>query len=73
MLCAYLLWAREYTKAEEAMAFMELLVLKMEGITIPSQQRFVRYFESLVTYHNDMDAKRLNSNSPNGFSPMYLM
>ena len=42
------------------------------GITIPSQQRFVRYFESLVTYHNDMDAKRLNSNSPNGFErPMY--
>ena len=73
MLCAYLLWAREYTKAEEAMAFYGVARTENgRGITIPSQQRFVRYFESLVTYHNDMDAKRLNSNSPNGFErPMY--
>jgi hypothetical protein len=68
MICSYLLWAREYTSADDALAFYGLARTDNgKGVTIPSQRRFVQYFEFLVGHHDSVDETRATSSSPTGF------
>jgi phosphatidylinositol-3,4,5-trisphosphate 3-phosphatase/dual-specificity protein phosphatase PTEN len=49
MICALLLYCSRYTSADECMQFYgEKRTLNGKGVTIPSQRRFVRYFERFL-------------------------
>jgi len=45
MICSYLLYAKEWKTAQEAMSFYGMARTKnMKGVTIPSQIRYINYF-----------------------------
>ena len=49
LICCYLVWSGDCTSAAEALAlFGRMRTHNGKGVTIPSQQRYVRYTEQLV-------------------------
>jgi len=49
MICCYLIWCKQYATADKALQFYaEQRTLNQKGVTIPSQQRAVRYLEALL-------------------------
>jgi phosphatidylinositol-3,4,5-trisphosphate 3-phosphatase and dual-specificity protein phosphatase PTEN len=49
MISAFLLWSESYTSADQAMHFFATQrTLNAKGVTIPSQQRYVRYFQHFL-------------------------
>jgi len=49
MIACYLLYCREFRRAEEALKFFgEKRTMNGRGVTIPSQQRYVHYFERVL-------------------------
>ncbi|KAJ0400003.1 hypothetical protein ATCC90586_004800 [Pythium insidiosum] len=63
MICAYMLYTRTWRSAHGALSFFAVArSLKQEGVTIPSQRRFVEYFSAMceraATDADDDDAAR---------------
>ena len=57
MICAYLLYAKECRTAEEALHhFGQRRTSDGKGVTIPSQIRYVRYFEQALRHQPDEKA-----------------
>uniref|UniRef100_A0A7R9UGF2 Phosphatidylinositol-3,4,5-trisphosphate 3-phosphatase n=1 Tax=Pinguiococcus pyrenoidosus TaxID=172671 RepID=A0A7R9UGF2_9STRA len=49
MICAYLLYAREWNRPDEVMQFFGFArTNNQKGVTIPSQRRFISYFSRLL-------------------------
>jgi len=51
MICCWLLFAKDWDTADNAMKFYALArTLNQKGVTIPSQVRYIRYFEERMRY-----------------------
>ena len=49
MICCYLMWCEKYKKAYDSLRYYEVMRTKnSKGITIPSQIRYVLYFEKAL-------------------------
>jgi len=49
MICSYLLYAKEWKTAQEAMSFYGMARTKnLKGVTIPSQIRYINYFAAYL-------------------------
>jgi hypothetical protein len=56
MICAYLMYVREWDNADDAMKFYGFARTNdQKGVTIPSQRRFIRYFAELLELHDGED------------------
>lgn len=60
MICAYLLYSGRWLTCEGALNYYAAVrSLNHQGVTIPSQRRFVQYFSKMLDRGNDLDQARV--------------
>ena len=71
VVCVYMLFAQIWTTAEEALAhYATMRTQDQNGVTIPSQRRYVSYFEKLMKYR--LIGQAVADNGPIFFNEMHV-